>query len=110
MLRKKQKMQEKPRPIYRTTVELDKEAVIRGMNGLRVGEKLTRGRDVVVLDLMVCGQYNEFPITEETEEGVDALRVLILYWHTPSNQVGVLQEETSYTFLRELATIGMATS
>jgi hypothetical protein len=94
--------------IYRTDVRLDKEAVLRGMNGLHLGEKVA-GLDVYIADFMVCGQHSELPIGEETEEGPDALRVILLYCHLPSNQVGILQEEISYRLLREFAEIGMAT-
>jgi hypothetical protein len=93
--------------VYRTGVQLDKAAVIRGMNAMYVGEKFA-GRDTEVVDLMIAGQHSELPIDENTPEGPDALRVVLLYVHKPSNQVGILQEDITYTFLRELAAIGMA--
>ena len=94
--------------IYQTDARLDKEAILRGMNAMHVGDKFV-GQDVFVKDLMVCGQHSELPISEETEEGPDALRVILLYVHRPSNQVGILQEDISYKLLREFAEMGMAT-
>ena len=93
--------------IYRTDVQLDKEAVIRGMNLMNAAEKLV-GRDAVITDLMIAGQHSELPIGVETDEGPDALRVVLLYVHKPSNQVGIVQEDITYTLLREMAAIGMA--
>lgn len=93
--------------IYRTGAQLDKAAVIAGLNSMAFGERQI-GRDIEVVDLLIAGQHSELPIDENTSEGPDALRVVLLYVHKPSNQVGILQEDITFTFLRELAAIGMA--
>lgn len=101
----KRRKREVQRHIYATDVKLDKEKVLRAMNALRVGDKFAGGR-AILRDLMVCGQYSELPINEETPEGPDALRLMLLYQDANSLMMGVLWQDVSYTFLRELERMG----
>ncbi len=94
-----------PPPVFKTSVSLDTDNVVRGMNAVGVGPKFA-GADAYVDTVLVVGQFSSEPISEATPQGADALKVAIIYVHRPTMLTGLLVEDISYTFLRELAAIG----
>lgn len=90
-----------PVPIYPLTVQLDKDAVIRGLN-----EVSFVGGIAVVHDLLLAGQHSRDQLTEETPEGQDAIRALVVYREPETNTLGVLWLDFTYTLLREMQEIG----
>lgn len=92
--------------VYRLTVELNKEAILKGM---RAHARAFLPQDAMVIDdIVLAGQVGTLEQLDRVEgvEGKRVVRVVVLYSLPDSKLVGILSHDISLELLRELERIG----